>query len=58
MSEVIVDVGAGGAEANFVLEPRLKCPVRIIQTPGTVGERLAAALGDGPILANRCGQPR
>jgi phosphatidylglycerophosphate synthase len=51
LSEVIVDVGAGGAEPNFVLEPRLKCPVRITQTPGTVGERLAAALGDGPLLA-------
>src|SRR4051812_4984731 len=50
LSEVIVDVGASGAEPSFVLEPRLKCPVRIVQTPGTTGERLAAALGDEPLL--------
>jgi phosphatidylglycerophosphate synthase len=51
LSEVIVDVGTGSAEPSFVMEPRLKCPVRIAQTAGTVGERLAAALGDAPLLA-------
>ena len=50
LSEVIVDVGAGGTDPSFVAEPRLKCPVRITQTPGTIGERLAAALGDEPLL--------
>ncbi len=50
LSEVIVDVGTGGAEPSFVLEPRLKAPVRIAQTSGTVGERLAAALDDEPLL--------
>ena len=51
LSEVIVDVGAGGAQPDFVLEKRLKAPVRIVQTTGTAGERLAAALGDQPLLA-------
>jgi phosphatidylglycerophosphate synthase len=50
LSEIIVDVGTGSAEPSFVMESRLKCPVRIAQTAGTVGERLAAALGDAPLL--------
>jgi phosphatidylglycerophosphate synthase len=50
LTEVIVDVGSGGAEPDFVLEPRLKCPVRIAQAAGTVGERLAAALAGEPLL--------
>jgi len=50
IAEVIVDVGTGGASADFVLEPRLKAPVRVVQTTGTVGERLAAALADEPLL--------
>jgi phosphatidylglycerophosphate synthase len=50
LTEVIVDVGSGSAEPSFVMEPRLKCPVRIAQTAGSVGERLAAALKDEPLL--------
>jgi phosphatidylglycerophosphate synthase len=52
LSEVVVDVGVGaGAEPSFVMEPRLTAPVRIAQTPGDVGARLAAALVDEPVLA-------
>ncbi|MES1152712.1 MAG: CDP-alcohol phosphatidyltransferase family protein, partial [Dongia sp.] len=55
LSEVVVDVGTGGAVADFVLEPRLRAPVRIVQTAGTVGERLAAALGNEPLLVTDAG---
>jgi phosphatidylglycerophosphate synthase len=50
LTEIIVDVGAGGAEPRFVLEPRLKALVRVTQTSGTPGERLKAALGAEPLL--------
>ncbi|HVZ02155.1 MAG TPA: CDP-alcohol phosphatidyltransferase family protein [Dongiaceae bacterium] len=50
LTEVIVDVGSGGAEPDFAREPRLKCPVRVTRTAGTAGQRLAAALGDEPLL--------
>jgi phosphatidylglycerophosphate synthase len=50
LTEVIVDVGSGGSEPDFALEPRLEAPVRITQGAGTVGERLAAALDGEPLL--------
>jgi phosphatidylglycerophosphate synthase len=51
LSEIIVDIGAANVEPHFVPEPRLKCPVRVVRTPGTCGERLAAAIGDESLIA-------
>ena len=50
ISEIIVDTGTG-PKPDFVGEPRLKAPVRVVQSSGTCGERLAAAAADAPILA-------
>ncbi len=50
ISEVIVDCGSA-AETQFVLEPRLKAPVRVVRSTGTCGERLAAAAADETVLA-------
>ena len=50
ISEVIVDCGSA-AETQFVLEPRLKAPVRVVRSTGTCGERLATAAANEPILA-------
>ena len=50
ISEVIVDCGSA-SEARFVLEPRLKAPVRVVQSTGTCGERLAAAAANEAVLA-------
>jgi phosphatidylglycerophosphate synthase len=43
LEEVIVDFG-GGTILPFTGEPRLKCPVRVVQNPGDCGQRLCAAL--------------
>ena len=50
ISEVIVDCGAS-PEPKFVGEPRLKATVRVVQSSGTCGERLAAAAANEAILA-------
>src|SRR4051812_28505829 len=50
ISEVIVDCGQA-ADTQFVLEPRLKAPVRVVQSTGTCGERLAAAAATEAVLA-------
>jgi phosphatidylglycerophosphate synthase len=50
ISEVIVDCGQAPVP-NFVGEPRLKAPVRVVQSTGTCGERLAAAAASEPVLA-------
>ncbi len=50
ISEVLVDCGSA-AETQFVLEPRLKAPVRVVRSTGTCGERVAAAAADETVLA-------
>jgi phosphatidylglycerophosphate synthase len=48
--EVVVDCGAATAP-QFVGEPRLKCPVRIVQSAGRLGERLAAVAAAEAVIA-------
>jgi phosphatidylglycerophosphate synthase len=43
LEEVIVDFGAS-AVLPFAREPRLECPVRVVQTAGDCAQRLRAAL--------------
>ncbi|MDY0874299.1 CDP-alcohol phosphatidyltransferase family protein [Dongia rigui] len=51
LSEVIIDVGAGPVP-DWVAEPRLACPVRVVTGEGTCGDRLRAALAaNEPLLA-------
>jgi len=50
VSEVLIDVGTG-LVPEYRAEPRLRCPVRIVQGAGSCGARLAAVLDHEPILA-------
>jgi phosphatidylglycerophosphate synthase len=53
LEEVIVDFGAAPV-MPFALEPRLECPVRVVQNAGDCGQRLRAALDaakDSPLIA-------
>ncbi|HEY4162821.1 MAG TPA: CDP-alcohol phosphatidyltransferase family protein [Dongiaceae bacterium] len=43
LEEVIVDFGTS-AIVSFAGEPRLKCPVRVVQNPGDCAQRLCVAL--------------
>lgn len=49
LSEVIIDAG-NGPTPIWEAEPRLKCPVRIVSSQGTCGDRLRAALAAGEVL--------
>ena len=50
LSEVVIDIGTGPVP-EYRAEPRLGCPVRIVQGDGSCGARLAAVLDQEPILA-------
>jgi phosphatidylglycerophosphate synthase len=54
ITEVIVDCGPGPTP-SFVGEPRLKVPVRVVQSAGTCGERLALAAANEPVMAADAG---
>ena len=53
LSEIVIEVGIDGDRPAFHQDKRLKCPVRITETPGNAGDRLGAALalaGDEPVI--------
>lgn len=51
LSAIVIDIGIGGNRPTFRSDKRLKCPIRIVETQGTIAERLRAAIAGGePVI--------